>query len=178
MFHPGTSRLIGYWSALARGGAPARADFDVVEVAELMPRLFVLERGSEPRFRLVGEFVADLHGRRLKGRDALALFTDPARPLARRSILQAVREATPVVILGAGRSAEAREVALEITVAPLLSRTGAPDRLVGLCQPTSPVAALHGEPVAEIAVRMAVAAEPRPDRARLRLAAVDGRRMA
>lgn len=178
MFHPGTTRLIGYWSALAGGGAPARADFDVAEVAELMPRLFVLERGPEPAFRLVGEFVADVHGRRLKGTEALDLFAATARPLARRSILQSVREGAPVVILGTGRAEDGAEVGLEITVAPLLSPRGAPDRLVGLFQPVSPLANLGGRPIRETTIRMAVAAEPRPDRPRLKLAAVDGRRIA
>ncbi len=178
MFHPGTHKLIGYWSSLADGRAPFRADFDVCEVGDLLPRLFVLERDEALTFRLTGELVRDLHARRLKGGAFPQLFTGPAQPLARRSVLQAVREGAPVVLVGVGRTAHAREAALEITVAPLLSPSGTPDRLVGLFQPTSPLAPLLGDPLVEIALRMAVAADPEPRGPRLRLAAIDGRRIA
>lgn len=178
MFHPGTQKLIGYWSSLTDGRAPARADFDVCEVGDLLPRLFVLERDEALTFRLAGELLRDLHGRRIKGSAFPDLFSPPARPLARRSVLQAVREGSPVVLVGMGRTAHAREAALELTVAPLLSPAGVPDRLIGLLQPTSPLAPLLGDPVVEIALRMAVTADPAPDRPRLRLAAIDGRRIA
>ncbi|WP_296817197.1 PAS domain-containing protein [Brevundimonas sp.] len=178
MFHPGTQKLIGYWSSLADGRAPLRADFDVAEVSELMPRLFVLTRAERLTYRLAGEMLRDLYGRTVKGTGFLDGFSAPARPLAQRSALQSVREGAPVVLIAMGRTELAREVALEITVAPLLSPSGAPDRLVGLVQPTTPLARLAGQPLREIAIRMAVAPEPRPGQPRLRLAAVDGRRIA
>ncbi len=178
MFHPGTQKLIQYWSSVADGRVPFRADFDVCEVGDLMPRLFVLDRGESFTFRLAGEFLSDLHGRRLKGSGFTDLFSVASQPLARRSGLQAIREGSAVVLVGVGRTGYGREAGLELTVAPLLSPSGAPDRLVGLLQPTSPLAPLLGDPVREITLRMAVAATPRPGAPSLRLAAIDGRRIA
>lgn len=178
MFHSGTTRLIQYWAAIGGGRSPYRADFDPAELSDLLPQLLVLERADTLRIRLAGELLRDLHGRPVKGEDFLELFAPPSRPLAQRSALQAVRNAAPVVLFVAGRTAEAREVSLEILLAPLLSAAGAPDRIVGLVQPTSPIGNLLGQPVREMVVRMAADAGVPAQRPRPTLATVDGRRIA
>lgn len=179
MFHTGTTRLIEAWGELNAGRAPLRADFDPAAVADLLPSMFLLGReGERLAFRIAGEALSDLFGRRLKGSDAFGLFTPPAQPLVRRAALDAVRDGAPIVLIATGRTDMGEQLPLEVLFAPLIGDDGVADRIVGLIQPTATLALLDGRPVAEIAVRMSAAAGPRRRRPALRLAAVDGQRIA
>lgn len=179
MFHSGTTRLIDYWSSLNGGRTPARAHFDPIQASDLLPQMFLLARESDRlAVRIAGEALRDLFGRPLKGRDVFSLFTPPAQALARRSALQAIRDETAMVLVATGRSKAGDEVPLEIVLAPLLGPDGAADRLIGLIQPTASLALLEGQPVADISVRMSAAGARRTQRPTLRLAALDGQRIA
>ena len=70
------------------------------------------------------------------------------------------------------------QLPLEILFAPLIGDHGSADRLVGIVQPTATLAHLEGRPVAEVSVRMAAAAGTRAPRPVLRLATIDGQRIA
>ena len=180
MFHSGTMRLIDFWSGLNAGQAPARADFDPVGVADLLPQMFLLAReGDRLAFRIAGEVLRDLFGRPLRGQDVFGLFPASARDMARRTALQAIRDRAPIVMIATGRTDAGAEVSLEILLAPLLDAQGAPDRLVGMIQPTSTLFALEGRPVTGLTIRVAAPApNARPRAPRLRLAALNGRRIA
>jgi len=179
VYHPGTTQLIACWNALDAGRAPPRARFDPLETADLLPQMFLLAReGDRLAFRIAGEALRDLFGRPLKGADAFGLFSPPARPLAHRTALQAVRDGRPMVLVGAGRSDLGTQVPLEIVLAPMLGTDGTADRLIGLVQPTATLSLLEGRPVQEITIRMATECGNAPGRPRLRLAAVDGQRLA
>ena len=83
-----------------------------------------------------------------------------------------------MVLFATGRSDMGGQLPLEIVLAPLIGDHGSADRLLGLIQPTATLAHLEGRPVTEVSVRMAAAAGNRPARPVLRLAAVDGQRIA
>lgn len=178
MFHPGTTRLIEAWGALNAGRPPLRADFDPTRVADLLPQMFLLAREDDRlAFRIAGEALRDLTSRSLKGTDVFALFSPVARPLARRAALETVRDGVPIALVATGRSDYGGQIPLEILLAPMIGNDGSVDRLIGLIQPTATLAHLEGRPVAEISIRMAAASAPRR-RPPLRLAAVDGQRLA
>jgi len=179
VFHPGTTRLIACWNALDAGRTPPRTRFDPLETADLLPQMFLLAREDDRlAFRIAGEALRDLYGRLLKGSDIFDLFSSPARPLARRAALQAVRDGQPMVLLATGRSETGAQIPLEILLAPMLGAGGTPDRLIGLVQPTATLTLLEGRPVQETSIRMAAPAGSKPARPPLRLAALDGQRLA
>lgn len=179
MFHPGTTRLIACWTGLNAGRVPPRARFDPLETADLLPQMFLLAReGDRLAFRIAGEALRELFGRSLKGSDVFGLFSPPARALARRTALQAVRDGTPTVLLCTGRSDTGAQLALEMVLAPMLGADGTADRLIGLIQPTASLTRLEGRPLTELSIRMATTVGSAPGRPVLRLAAVDGQRLA
>lgn len=179
MFHFNTERVIGYWRSLRAGGVlPSRQAFDPMQVASLLPQIFMLDLGAAALpFRLVGESLIDLHGRPLRGVDFQSLFTAPGRSMAARAIASALQDWEPVVLDAEGYTDEGRSLSLEILLAPLADITGSRiERLVGLYQPTSPVANLGGRPLTRLDARLAVHAAARGTH--LKLAALDGRRIA
>lgn len=184
MFHNGTRRLIDYWCGLAGGDqAPARAAVDPARLADLLPRVFLLETSEDGlRVRLAGELLRDLWGRTVRGLTFDDLWRAEGRDLARRAAAQAICETAPVVVVAEGATVEGEAVGFEVTLAPLASPDGAPEGLIGLLQPTTPLARLYGRPIEGLSARLAVSAAgaplPAPARPSLTLAAVDGRRIA
>lgn len=181
MFHTDTRRLIDYWTSLRRGvEAPARVDFDPARLSDLWPRLFVLGTGGEwLPFRLAGSFLVELYDRELRGDDFARLFDGWARRAVRDAALDAAASARPVVLDAEGRTDRDDDgLKLEIALLPLTGPDGTADRLIGLMQPVSPVARLHGRPLVGMSLRSTAAAEPPRAEPRLRLACVDGRRIA
>ena len=183
MFSSNTERLLDYWRA-RRGGRPAprRVDIDVADFPALAPQVFIAERlaGGDVRFRLAGETVAALAGRPLRGESLLALWSAEQRGRVSRLLTGALSEVEPLIVLAAADAADAADHRIELLFAPLAGPLGAVDRFLGLCQPTqlAPMSASGEErlgPWRIVAVN-GVADEAR--RARLRLAAVDGRRIA
>jgi hypothetical protein len=178
MFKPNTERLLDYWRA-RRGEAPAprRAEIDVADFPALAPLVFIAEMqpGGDVRFRLAGEGVASLAGRPLRGESLLSLWVAEHRGRLSRLLGAALASAEPLVVLaGAPAAAGAGEARCEWLLAPLAGPLGGLDRFLGLCQPEpapSPPAGLL-----RILAVNGVADEAR--RAALRLAALDGRRIA
>lgn len=174
-FHPNTQRLIDYWRSL--GAQPRRASVDPAHFSNLAPRTFVLGRqatGLYP-FRLAGGFVADLHGRDLRGQNGLDLFREGDRHLVKTALETARRRPEPVVATVQARAAGA-ELPVEILFAPLI---GEPDRFLGLYQPLAMVARLNGAPVKDFALGAIRGVGPANELTpQLRLATLDGRRVA
>ncbi len=175
MFHSGTQALIDHWAALPGAGRiPTRSAFQPLALGVRVPQLFAADRGAHgARFRLAGEGVERLHGQPLRGIDWLDLWRRDSRPLVAASIVQAFREARPVVLLA---EATALDGVLEIVIAPLRGASGAADRLIGLYQPAKAVDR-RAEGVGLLGARLAIGVGP-IERPRLTLAAVGGRRIA
>lgn len=178
MFHFNTELLIGYWRSLRLGAAaPDRRAFDPVQVAELLPQIFMLDLGrGELPVRLAGEFVIDLHARALRGVDFQSLFSEGGRRVVTQAALTALTLPEPVVLDVDAFSADRRRLGLEILLAPLAGVDGRTERLLGLYQPTNLVARLGGKAVVEMDARLAAA--PGGGAQHIRLAAIDGLRIA
>ena len=89
-----------------------------------------------------------------------------------------LRFAPPLVITADARAGDG-VMRMEVLVAPLRGPNGRTDRLMGLYQPTTAVAALKGGIVRSLSIRGIATAAPTGDQfPRLRLAAVDGRQIA
>ena len=178
LVHSNTELLIDYWRS-RRGGraAPRRSDIDPVDFARLLPRAFIAEAraSGDVVFRLAGEAIIELHGRPLAAVSLPSLWRHDHRRHLLTALEAALRSARPLVVgaeLGRDRGAGAR---LEVLFAPLAGPSGDVDRFLGLNQPlnggfTAPLDLLV---IANLAgVPIEVVANP------LRLAAVDGRRLA
>ena len=173
MFHSGTQILIDHWTALPEARrVPARADFQPLAFGLLTPQLFMVEREGA-RIRLAGGWVERLHGRSLGGADWLSVWSEPSRPMVATALVQAFREARPVVLAA---DAAGLEGVIEIVIAPLRNRDGLADRLVGLYQAVSSLDR-HADDVGPLTARLSVGVGA-TGRAPLSLAAVDGRRIA
>jgi hypothetical protein len=182
MFHSNTELLIDHWRA-QKGlrAAPARASINPAAFPALMPQVFILgrTRPGEYNFRLVGGFVDDLHGGHLNVIDPLKLWAAAYRTSLQLALEAVRRQPEPLVIACEGRTRGGQTVGLEIMLAPLAGPKGEIDRLLGLYQPTTPMAALLGQPVEALLIRaITTAGTAAADFPRLKLAAIDGRQIA
>lgn len=183
MFHDNTEKLIAEWRAQRAGRRlPARTDLSPMQFGGMLPQLFILgqdENGHE-LFRLSGGLLVDLHGRELRGADFASLWSRSDRAAVAQALAEARRLAQVAVLRAEGYTAEGDVLGLEIALAPLVGPTGAPDRTLGLYQPTSSTGRLLGRPLDSLSwLGVAMAAAPTtPDRSHLRLVALDGQRVA
>jgi len=180
MFHSNTELLIDYWRGKRGSGAvPARTDVDPADFAHLLPQTFIAGRQGPGVYavRLAGEFVIDLHGRGLRGENILNLWSRLHRVELQSALDCALREPQPLVISAEARTDAGLGARFEILFAPLSGPGGYADRFIGLYQPTSSVHSMRGAPVRELLIRAVGGADLRAT-PRLRLAALDGRRIA
>ena len=181
MFHSNTEQLLEYWRT--RKGldeTPSRAAINPADFAELLPQVFMLGRiaPGQYRVRLGGGFLADLHGRELRHADFIRLWEPAARTPLQLALEAVLRHPEPLVITADARAGDG-VMRMEVLVAPLRGPNGRTDRLMGLYQPTTAVAALKGGIVRSLSIRGIATAAPTGDQVpRLRLAAVDGRQIA
>jgi hypothetical protein len=181
MFHPSTERLIDYWrDKKGESALPRRADINPGDFLELLPQVFVLGReGGKLPFRLAGGFVSDLHARDLRGQDALSLWALAHRLELKSALDVARKRRTPVVVTADIRAHGVPSVGMEVLFAPLQGANGETDRFLGLYQPIAMMARLMGRPAYELGLReIKPLGEGNQDMPRLRLATLDGRRIA
>jgi hypothetical protein len=180
MFHSNTEQLIDYWrNRCGRAELPARSAIDPRDIADILPQIFMLGRTGPGRYkvRLAGGFIADLYGRELRQEDFLQLWEDQARTPLQLALEAVRRHPEPIVAVAEARTA-VRSMRLEVLIAPLTGPSGQIDRLMGLFQPTTPLAALMGATIKRLHI-CGVTRTAGPDNfPRLRLAAVDGRQLA
>ncbi len=173
MFHSGTQTLIDHWTALPEARRiPARAAFQPMAFGRLTPQLFMVEREGA-RIRLAGGWVERLHGLPLGGTDWLSVWREDSRVMVTAAMVQAFREARPVVLAA---DAPRLEGVIEIVIAPLRNLDGEADRLVGLYQAVNPLDR-QADAVGSLTARLSIGVGA-TGRAPLSLAAVDGRRIA
>lgn len=180
MFHSNTERLIEYWRARKIGAAnPLRSAIDPTELSSLLPQVFVLGRLSPGRcvFRLAGGLLVDLHQRDLRQQDWLSLWDVGERMRVATALETSRRRSEPIVITSVGVTVSGRKASFEITLAPLRGAVGQPDRYIGLYQPVTPLAGLLSESIITFTVT-AISAAAEAVEPYLKLAAIDGRRVA
>lgn len=181
MFHANTERLIDYWrSRRGEGGLPTRMAVNPSDFAELMPQVFILGRVTTGVYpvRLAGGFVADLHQRDLRLQNGLTLFRERDR-LDLKAALEAARRRPEPVVATVDVLTDGPTLPMEVLFAPLAAAVGSPERYLGLYQPLAMVSRLRGLPAKAFAARAIVGMGPaNQETPRLRLAALDGRRIA
>jgi hypothetical protein len=181
MCHPNTERLIDYWRRRARPGAPPpRTAISPADFADLLPQVVMVGRvcsGIYP-IRLAGALVADLHQRDLRQQNALSLFSPRDRMDLQTSLEMARRRPEPIVVTAQAHGEDVA-IGMEILFAPLAGPDEGPDRFLGLYQPLTLVSRLRGQPILSFALENIRRGGPANEEApRLRLAALDGRRIA
>ena len=131
-------------------------------------------------FRLAGGFITDLHGRDLREENFSRIWAFEDRTPLQMALESARRQLDPLVVEAEAAADSGAAMRLEIMLTPLAGPTGAVDRVMGFYQPTTPVAALKGESASWLKLKLIRAAGDDGVGAmpRLRLAAVDGRRIA
>jgi hypothetical protein len=180
MAHPNTDRLIDYWRE-RRGlrTAPSRAAINPADFTELLPQVFIAGRGELGQYplRLVGGFIADLHGRDLRAENLVGLWRQADRTRLAAALETARRRAEPFVVEADIHAAGVDSVGMEVLFAPLLSPSGESDRILGLYQPIAMMSRLQGRPALSLSIRTLTPA-PGSSRPHLRLATLDGRQIA
>jgi hypothetical protein len=178
MFHSNTELLIDYWRT-HRGGRPMprRADIDPTGFVRLAPRAFVarFEPGGDVRFRLAGEVIVELHGRPLGGESLLRLWRPDCRARLSKLLAASLAHAAPMVIAAEALTEATPTTELEVLFAPLTGPDGAPDRFLGLYQPLR--SGWLGE-LGELSILAVNGLANGGESTRLKLAALDGRRIA
>ena len=181
MFHSNTERLIDYWRARKVDRlSPPRAAIDPSDFTDLLPQVFILGRTAPGQylFRLVGGLIVDLHQRDLRRADFLSVWNPTDQPRLASALEGARREGEPVVAMAEARTEQGLTARIEVLFAPLRADNLPPDRCLGLYQPVAPLAQLRGQKVVEMSVIRLDAADIHEGRPAIRLAAVDGRRIA
>ena len=180
MTHSSTQTLIDYWQARRVGRyAPTRASIDPMDFPSLLPQVFIVGRKfpGEYLFRLAGGFVAELHGRDLRGVDLTELWAQNARLPLKSALEFSRRQAEPVHVI-ADAQAGVHTLPLEMTFLPLSNAEHLVDRFMGFYQPTAPVARLQGQPADRLAlVLLGGKSAVELEQPRIRLATVAGERV-
>ena len=181
MFHLNTEQLIEYWRERRIGPmAPARARIDPTQFVQVMPQIFILGRRGfgDYGFRLAGGFLSDLHGRDLRDENLLNLWEPEDRHPIQMALETVRRRIEPLVVDCDAWPDFGLPVRLELMMAPLTGPSGDVDRMIGLYQPLGPTAVLMNRKIQTLSIRSILSGglgEPLPH---LRLAAVNGRRIA
>ena len=182
MSHSNTEQLIDYWRGVKGAAAVAmRSSINPTEFAHLLPQVFMLGRRGAGlyHFRLAGGFITDLHGRDLRDEELLRLWSAEDRTQLQLALELARRKPDPILATAEARTALGARLGLEILFMPLAAPSGDVDRVMGFYQPTSPVAALVGQPISVLSVTsIRTIGAQGAMLPHLRLAAVDGRRIA
>jgi hypothetical protein len=181
MFHVNTEQLLDYWRERSfEGQAPARSEINPADFARLLPQVFILGREGHGRFvfRLAGELLVDLHAGKLRGADAMSTWSDKDRLRLASALESSRRRVEPFVALAEASTPSGLQAPFEIMFAPLADDKGEVSRVLGLYQPKALLAGLKGQPVRELSILRLLGARAAPSRPALRLAAVDGRRIA
>jgi hypothetical protein len=179
MFHSNTEQLTDYWRARrSAAGAPARAAIDPTDFPRLVPQAFILGRRGPGhyRYRLAGGLLNELFGLDLHEDDFGRFWAREAHTQVQLALESACRRAEPLVLEAAGAARSGGVVNLEILLLPLAAPSSDRVRVLGLMQPTSPVALLAGEALFRLTLRaVRLSAETEVAAPRLKLAALNGR---
>lgn len=181
MVHPNTERLTEYWRAHRVGeAAPRRIDVNPMDFHDILPQVLIVGRSAQGTFpfRLAGGFVADLHRADLRGRCLLDLWRPSDRWQLKSALEFARRRPEPMVVHADILADGVPSVSMEVLLAPLIGQSGEVDRFIGLYQPTAPVSRLQGRPATTLAIGGIARSDSGEAAPSLRLAAVDGRRIA
>lgn len=148
--------LFQYWNAIrAERDLPRRDEIDPGQIRSLLPNLFILQRQADGdiRFRLAGTHVCALFGQELRDQKFAALWLDGEADKTARIAEQVMAQHAPVLLSAWGATGTAEPLDTELLLAPLASRDGTGDRVLGALSPLSRPAWLHMTPIAHLLTR-------------------------
>jgi len=181
VFHSNTEQLIEYWRGRRIGPmAPARASIDPSEFIQVLPQIFILGRRSfgDYAFRLTGDLLSQLHGRDLREEALLDLWRREDRRPLQMALETVRRRVEPLIVDCDAWPGDGLPVRIELMMAPLTGASGDIDRMIGLYQPLSPTAVLMNRKIHSLSIRSLILGGAGEGLPHLRLAAVNGRRIA
>ena len=181
VFHSNTERLIVFWHRRRIGPmAPARASIDPSEFIQVLPLVFILGRRGfgDYAFRLAGELISELHGRDLRDEALSDLWEREDRRPLQMAMETVRRRVEPLIVECDAWPDGGLPVRIELMMAPLTGASGDIDRMLGLYQPLSPTGALLNRKIQGLSIRSIISGGAGESLPHLRLAAVDGRRIA
>jgi hypothetical protein len=181
MTHSNTARMLAYWDARRDGDdAPKRSTIDPADFSDILTQTFMIgrERAGAYPFRLAGALLNDLHQAPLTGSDFALMWGPSDRPRLQSAVEAALARGRSLVIQGLGRSLTGAQARLEIMLAPLAGPRGQVDRMLGFYQPVSPLFRLQNKRIERLFLLDASFADGEDASSLLRLAAMDGRRIA
>jgi hypothetical protein len=199
--HSSTLSFLSYWRALQQGAAqnstqklstrrdeteisraaPLRADFDPVQLKDLMPQMMMIATaGNDYRFRLTGGFLVALHGAGLKTTPFTKLFAPAHEEQLKVALNLAAHRQQPLILTASATTSGNETVRLDIAIAPLRNASGEVDRLVGLYQPKGPIPFLRRATVTAMTLHTVRLYDPErlPRESHLRLVSVKGQLIA
>jgi hypothetical protein len=134
MRHKTTQTVFDYFNRVRDGkSAPLRADIDPNELKSVLPNVFILgtTRNGGPVFRLAGTRICALLGRELRGEDFMNLWHGPNRHKMKLATEAVLANQAPLTIDVSTFADEEDQGHMEMLLAPLSSRSGVYDRLIG-----------------------------------------------
>ncbi|WDZ78043.1 PAS domain-containing protein [Ensifer adhaerens] len=144
-----TTELFRYWNTIrGKRDLPRRDELEPGDIRALLPNLFILEHDRNGiSFRLAGTHVCALFGLELRGRQFGMLWLNAQAAKTQRVAGQVMTHRVPVMLSAKGRTADGREVEVEMLLLPLASTEGASDRILGALSPLSRPYWLHATSV-------------------------------
>jgi hypothetical protein len=174
--HTSIERMLDYWRERREDRRlPRRIDIGPAGFPNLASRAFIaaLGKGGALTFRLAGEEIIELWRRPLTGVALTELWCADHRSRILRLAALSIRAAEPLVLTAVADDEDAPLVRLEMLLAPLTGPSGAANRFLGLEQLLGGARPARLGPLSLVDASTGQASRPA-----LRLAAVDGRRIA
>jgi hypothetical protein len=173
--------MLAYWETQRDGdGAPLRSAIDPAGFSDIITQTFMIgceQAGTYP-FRLAGALLTDLHHAPLTGSDFALMWGPSDRPRLQSAVEAALTRRQSLIIQAHGRSLTGAQARLEIMLAPLAGPKGQVDRMLGFYQPVSPLFRLQNRRIERLFLLDASFVDGGDATSPLRLAAMDGRRIA
>jgi hypothetical protein len=146
--HPNTQVVLDAWKRLTEGQMASEGPATDDDPG-LVANLFVLNHVGEDdfAFRRAGNALERLFGRQLIDYNFLSIWNEGDRGLVAAGLAVALRDRGPLLIRARGETLAGRRIDIEFALAPILRDAGASNRLLGLCQSTTPEEILHGRPL-------------------------------
>lgn len=171
--HPNTRAILNAWKRLSSPGKTSGSDPKIEDFPNLLGSLFVLKMAEDGvwLFANVGKDLQSHLGRELLDHDFQSIWR--GRDLALVSAhLDAVRfGSAPGIIRARGETLAGQRVELEIALAPLRTKSGNSDRILGLYQMLGGEGLLAGRPIWRHGISAIYPPESNRDEPRLRLVA-------
>ena len=142
--HPQIQAFYGYWDRKRAGRSmPSRADIQPVEIAALMPQVFIVDVAEDGQlvYRLFGTALVALFGREMTGRPVAEGLPADAADEARGRYRTVIRDRKPLFHVACLREPRNDFTEVERLILPLSPNDVRVDMVVGIVMPRRMIAA-------------------------------------